>query len=163
MESNKQIVKNFVELLWNQRNLELADSIFATDCHTHQLRSGAPVTSVPRGPQAIKTHVSEWLSGFPDLHVTIEQMVAEGDRVLSQLAMDGSHTGPWLGIPPTGKRLNIRMMTIHRIQGGKIIEDWVLVESLGLFQQLGAVPATSNFLAEFAHRITAASSVEAQQ
>lgn len=67
-------------------------------------------------------------------------MIAEGDRVSSLLTMDGTHTGLWQGIPPGGKRINIRMMTIHRIQNGKIIEDWVIVESLGFFRQLGIVP-----------------------
>jgi predicted ester cyclase len=63
--------------------------------------------------------------------------------------MDGTHTGHWLGIPPNGKRINIRMMTVHRIRSGKIIEDWVIVESLGFFQQLGILPATSDLLSEF--------------
>jgi predicted ester cyclase len=57
------------------------------------------------------------------------------------LAMDGTHTGPWLAIPPSGKRINIRLMTIHRISNDKIAEDWVIVESLGFLQQLGILPA----------------------
>ena len=68
------------------------------------------------------------------------------------LSMDGTHTGPWLGIPPDGKRINIRLTTIHRISNGKIVEDWVIVESLGLFQQLGVVPATSELLQAFRER-----------
>jgi predicted ester cyclase len=149
MDNNKHLIIRFVEELWNQRKLAVADDIFDSDCRTFQLRSGAPVTSEPRGPQVIKTHISEWLSGFPDLHFTIEQMIAEGDRVSSLLVMEGTHTGQWLGIPPTGKRITIRMMTIHRIQRGKIIEDWVIVESLGFFQQLGILPETSDLLLEF--------------
>jgi predicted ester cyclase len=143
----------FVEELWNQRKLDLANIIFDPDCHTHQLRSSAgEISSVPRGPEAVKKHVAEWLLGFPDLQFAVEQMLAEGDRVSTQLAMEGTHTGQWLGIPPTGKRVTIRMMTIHRIQENKIIEDWVIVESLGVFQQLGVLPPTTEFLAEFARR-----------
>jgi predicted ester cyclase len=152
MEDNKRLVSMFVEKLWNERKLELADTIFDENCHTHQLRSGSPAVSIPRGPAAIKTHVAEWLSAFPDLRFVIEQIFAEGDRVFSLLAMEGTQSGQWLGIPPTGKRVNIRMVTIHRIQSGRIIEDWVLVESLGLFQQLGALPPTKDFLAEFSRR-----------
>jgi len=152
MENNKQVVVRFFEEVWNQRKLEIADDIFDNDCHTFQLRSGAAATSTPRGPETIKHHVSEWLSAFPDLTFTIEQMVAEGDRVSSLLAMDGTHTGPWLGIPPNGKRINIRMITIHRISSGKIVEDLVIVESLGLFQQLGIVSATSDLLQVFRER-----------
>jgi predicted SnoaL-like aldol condensation-catalyzing enzyme len=148
-EINKHLIIRFVEELWNQRKLDVADEIFDTNCRTFQLQSGAAVTPAPRGPQAIKIHISEWLSGFPDLKFTIEQMVAEGDKVSTLLVMEGTHTGQWLGIPPNGKRINIRMMVIHRIQNGKIIEDWVLVESLGFFQQLGILPPTMDFLHEF--------------
>ena len=79
-------------------------------------------------------------------------MIAEGDRVSTLLVMDGTYTGQWLGISPNGKRINIRMSTIHRIRSGKIIEDWVIVESLGFFQQLGILPATSDLLREFRQR-----------
>ena len=152
MENNKQLIIRFFEEVWNKRKLEIADDIFDNDCHTFQLRSGTPATSTPRGPQSIKDHIAEWLSAFPDLKFTIEQMIAEEDRVSTLLVMDGTHTGQWLGIPPNGKRINIRMMTIHRIQSGKIIEDWVIVESLGFFQELGILPATSDLLSEFRRR-----------
>jgi steroid delta-isomerase-like uncharacterized protein len=149
MENNKQIIIRFVEELWNQRKLEIAEEIFDNDCHTYQLQSGVANASSPRGPVIIRQHISEWLSGFPDLIFTIEQMIAEEDRVSTLLVMDGTHTGQWLGIPPSGKRINIRMMTIHRIRSGIIIEDWVIVESLGFFQQLGILPATIDLLSEF--------------
>jgi predicted ester cyclase len=64
-------------------------------------------------------------------------MLSEGDRVVTQLLMEGTHRGAWMGIPARGKKLQIRMFTIHRVVQGKIVEDWVLVESLGFFQQLG--------------------------
>jgi steroid delta-isomerase-like uncharacterized protein len=152
MENNKQLIIRFFDEIWNQRKLEIADDIFDKDCHTFQLRSGAPVTSTPRGPESIKNHIAEWLSAFPDLIFTIEQMIAEGDRVSTMLVMDGTHTGQWLGIPPNGKRISIRMMTIHQIRSCKIIQDWVIVESLGFFQQLGILPATSDLLSEFHQR-----------
>ena len=87
---------------------------------------------------------------FPDLRFNIEQMIAEPDRVVSQLVMEGTHQGTWMGISPTGKRLDIRMITIHRIVNSKIAEDWVLVESLGLFQQLGVLPSTAELIRNFA-------------
>jgi predicted ester cyclase len=149
MENNKRLVIKFFEEVWNQRKLEIADDIFDKDCHTFQLRSGSPAESSPRGPEVIKEHVSEWLSGFPDLIFTIEQMIAEGNRVSTLLVMNGTHTGQWLGMAPSGKRINIRMMTIHRLQNNKIIEDWVIVESLGFFQQLGIVQPTGDLLSKF--------------
>jgi steroid delta-isomerase-like uncharacterized protein len=150
MEPAKDIIKRFVEELWNGRRLDVADQIFSEGCVTHQLRSGVLDEPSPRGPQEMKEHVSGWLMSFPDLHFNIEQMITERDRVVSQLVMEGTHQGTWMGISPTGKRLQIRMITIHRIANGKIAEDWVLVESLGLFQQLGAVPDTAELIRNFA-------------
>ena len=138
----KRIVERFVDELWNARRLDAADEIFAADCVTHQLRSGAAVEPEARGPHAMKEHVSGWLVSFPDLRFRIEQMLEDGDRVASHLVMEGTHQATWLGIAPSGKRVQIRMMTIHRIADGKIAEDWVLVDSLGFFQQLGMVAAT---------------------
>jgi predicted ester cyclase len=103
---------------------------------------------VPRGPQAIKEHVTSWIASFPDLHFSIEQMLSEGDRVVMQLLMDGTHQGAWLGIPASDK-MQVRMFTVHRLVQGKIVEDWVLVESLGVFQQLGMVPNTADLVGNF--------------
>jgi steroid delta-isomerase-like uncharacterized protein len=149
MDDPKQLINKFVEELWNERRLEVADAIFAKDCVTHQLRSGVPVDAIPRGPQAIKEHVAGWIASFPDLRFSIEQMLSEGDRVMTQLLMEGTHQGAWLGIPASGKKMQIRMFTVHRVVRGKIAEDWVLVESLGVFQQLGVVPNTADLVHNF--------------
>ena len=146
-EQNTKIVQRFVEELWNQRNLSVADEIFSPGCVTHQLRSGSALTTAPRDPETVKSHVSEWLQAFPDLHFSIEQIFAQADRVVSQLLMEGTHIGPWLGIKPANKHVSIRMITIHRIVSGMIVEDWVLVESMGFFQQLGLIPETTDLLA----------------
>lgn len=79
MTDNKQIVTRFVEELWNERKREVADTILDEDCHTYQLQSGVHVIASPRGPAAVKAHVTDWLSGFPDLKFTVEQMFAAGD------------------------------------------------------------------------------------
>ena len=146
-ELNKAIVRRFVEEVWNKRNLGIADEIFAADCVTHQLQSGSGIDSSPRDPETLKKHVAEWLVSFPDLRFNVEQMVADNDRVVSQILMTGTHTGVWLGISPTGNHVNLRMITIHRIADGKIVEDWVLVESLGFFRQLGLLPAIQEIMA----------------
>jgi steroid delta-isomerase-like uncharacterized protein len=149
MDDPKQLITRFVEELWNERCLDVADAIFANDCVTHQLQSGLPADAVPRGPQAIKEHVRGWIASFPDLRFTIEQMLGEDDRVVTQLLMEGTHQGAWLGIPASGKKMQIRMFTIHRVVQGKIVEDWVLVESLGFFRQLGVVPNTADLVSNF--------------
>jgi steroid delta-isomerase-like uncharacterized protein len=149
MDDLKQLINRFVEELWTERRLDVADAIFDKDCVTHQLHSGGPVDAVPRGPRAIKEHVAGWIASFPDLRFSIEQMLSEGDRVVMQLLMEGTHQGAWLGIPASGKKLQIRMFTVHRVLQGKIVEDWVLVESLGFFQQLGVVPNTADLVGNF--------------
>ena len=149
MDNPKQLISRFVEELWNERRLDVADVIFAKDCVTHQLRSGAPADAVTRGPHAVKEHVTGWITSFPDLRFTIEQMLSEGDRVVMQLLMVGTHKGAWMGIPASGKKIEIRMFTVHRVLQDKIVEDWVLVESLGFFQQLGVVPNTADLVGNF--------------
>ena len=144
---NKVVVMRFYDELWNQRRLEIADEIFTADCITHQLQSGADDVGVPRNAEAIRNHVTGWLAGFPDLRFEVEQIFAEGDHVVSRCVMQGTHTGAWLGIGPTNKTVSIRLIVFHRIRDGKIAEDWVLVESLGFFQQLGLVPAAEEILA----------------
>jgi len=152
MEPAQYIIKRFVEELWNARRLDVADQIFSEHCVTHQLRSGVLAAPAHRGPQEMKEHVSGWLKSFPDLRFNIEQMITERDRVMSQLMMEGTHQGIWMGISPTGKRVQIRMITIHRIASGKIAEDWVLVESLGFFEQLGVLPSTAELISNFAQQ-----------
>lgn len=148
LEENKAIVRRFYEELWNKRNLSVADEIIAPECVTHQLQSGAISVAVPRSPEAVKQHVNEWLTGFPDLRFEVQQMIAEEDLVTSRSMMSGTHTGAWLGIAPTGKEVSIRLMVTQRIADGRIVEDWVLVEALGFFQQLGLIPATQELLAK---------------
>lgn len=147
---NKAIVSRFYEELWNNRNISAADEIFAADCVSHQLQSGVAPVGVPRSPEAVKHHVAEWLAGFPDLRFSVEQLIAEADHVVSRSVMHGTHTGTWLGVAPTGKRVSIWMFVVHRILNGKIVEDWVLVEALGFFQQLKIVPSTEEILEEAA-------------
>lgn len=73
-------------------------------------------------------------------------MLVEGERVMTQSVMRGTHTGVWFGIAPTNKEVSVRLSVIHRVAGGKIVEDWVLVEALGFFQHLGLVPSTAEIL-----------------
>jgi predicted ester cyclase len=77
------------------------------------------------------------------------QILSEGDRAVTQLLMKGTHEGTWLGIPPTGKMVQIRMFTVHQVRQGKIVEDWVLLDSLGFLQQLEVVEDTAELLSNF--------------
>ena len=143
-DKNKEIVRRFIEEMWNQRKLQVADELFAADCVTHQLRSGENAAGIPRSAESVKREAAAWLTGFPDLKFILEQMIAAGERVVSHCTMRGTHSGAWMGISPTGRNVSVPIITIHRIADGKIAEDWVLVGSLMLFQQLGLVPQTQD-------------------
>lgn len=151
-ERNKAVVKRFIERMWNQRQLELADELFAADCVTHQLRTGADSSGAPRPPASVKAEAAAWFAAFPDLRFNVEQMFAANDHVITRYTMLGTQTGPWMGLAPTGKKVSVPMMTIHRVRDGKIVEDWVLVGSLTLFQQLGVLPETPLIIAQAARR-----------
>ena len=144
-DQNKAVVRRFIEELWNQRKLEVADELFAADCVTHQLRGSDPA-AMPRSPESVKAEAAAWFAAFPDLRFEIEQMFAEGNQVFSRFTMRGTNTGAWMGLPPTNRKVSVPMMTIHRIHEGKIAEDWVLIGTLILLQQLGILPDTTQIL-----------------
>src|SRR3982751_5495525 len=112
-EENKRIVRRFVEEMWNQRKLDLAHEIIAPDCVTHQLRGGAEAAGTPRTSELVKREAEAWLAGFPDLHFDLEQMIAQGDQVVSRYTLRGTHIGNWNGVPASNKRISVPMMTIH--------------------------------------------------
>lgn len=145
-ETNKQVVRRFIEEMWNRRRPELADELVAPDCVTHQLRADEPATGMPRTPESVKREMGAWFEGFPDLTFRIEQLLAEGDLVVARCMMHGTHAGTWMGVTFTGRKVSVPIITIHRIARGKIIEDWVLIGTLALFQQLGLVAPTEEIL-----------------
>ena len=143
----KAIAQRFIDELWNQRNLDVADELFAENCITNQLRSGSEPVTAPRTPAAVKKQVSDWTAAFPDFRYTVRQMLTDNDKVMIQCVANGTHQGTWLSIPATGKAISIETMITQRIADGKIVEDWVLADFLGLFQQLGLVAPLQEILA----------------
>ena len=146
MREASEVVTAFFERIWNGRELGLADELIDPDCRTHQLQSGAESEGVARGPAAIKHHVGDWLRAFPDLEMRVRQSLADGERVATHCTMIGTHRDHWLGIPATGRWIHLEIMVIHKVRDGRIVEDWVLVESYGLFQQLGLLPTKQALL-----------------
>jgi predicted ester cyclase len=145
----KDVVDRFFTEVWNGRRLEVADEIIAAECVTHQLRSAdGPQPSAPRGPAALKEHIASWLAAIPDIVASVEASVAEGDRVVSWVAMRGTQTGSWMSVPPTDRAVVIRSVVMHRIADDRIVEDWVIAESMGFFQQLGVIAPTGQLLAQ---------------
>jgi len=115
--------------------LAVIDELYAIDIVYHS-SSGRDI----RGIKDYKQHVSEFYSAFPDLRFTIEDMVAEGDKVAVRLTGTGTNKGEFRGIPPTNKKVTLWEIQIDRVAGGKFVEGWSRYDTLGLMQQLGLIP-----------------------
>jgi len=133
-EGNKTLVRRFYEECFNQRNLALVDELCST---THVFHN--PPTTL-RGRDEFKQLLSLYITAFPDARFTVEDQIAEGDRVASRYTFRGTHQGELMGIAPTGKQVTVTGMIINRIVNGKSEEGWLNFDALGMLQQLGAVP-----------------------
>ncbi len=91
--------------------------------------------------ESLKQHIQMFETAFPGYQLSEEDMIAEGDRVAVRSIMTGTHQGELMGIPPTGKNVTVPLMIMYRISEEKIVEFWINADTLGLLQQLGAVPA----------------------
>jgi steroid delta-isomerase-like uncharacterized protein len=134
-EQNKSIVRRWVEDGWNKGNLAVVDQVYAPGYVQHEA-APVPVTS----SEALKHYVAGYRGAFPDLHFTIDDLVAEGDKVVWRFTSTGTHDGPLMGIPPTGKRGVVSGIIIFRLEDSRIAEAWVNFDTLGLMQQIGVIP-----------------------
>jgi steroid delta-isomerase-like uncharacterized protein len=132
-EQNKHISRRTYEEIWNNGNLGAADELIAGDFVGH-----SPPDET-HGPEGIKKFATAMRNAFPDLHFTIENMIAEGDKVATLWTASGTHRGEFEGIPPTGTQATVQGITIDRIAGGKVVEGWTNWDALGLLQKLGAI------------------------
>jgi steroid delta-isomerase-like uncharacterized protein len=135
-EDNKTIAQRFFEELWNGRKLDLADELFTAD-HTYHDPS---IPWAGPGPEGMKQVVSTYHHAFPDARMNIDDQFVAGDRIVTRWTAHGTHTADLQGIPPTGKKVNVQGIWIHRVAGGKIVESWDVWDTLGMLQQLGVVP-----------------------
>jgi steroid delta-isomerase-like uncharacterized protein len=134
-EENKAIVERFWKV-WEEGNIDLVDELLAADHVNHN-----PATpDQPAGAEGVREVVSMFRSAMPDLKVVIEDMIAEGDKVLVRYTLEGTHEGELFGVPPTGRRLSIKSMAVERVSEGKLREHWRITDSLDMMQQLGVVP-----------------------
>jgi steroid delta-isomerase-like uncharacterized protein len=132
---NKQIIQNFVQAVWNDRNLTALKDFWAEDCLNHAM----PGTD-NRGLNALRIYhesfFDDFFLAFPNTQIEIVQQVAEEDRVVTYITSQGTHNGAFYGIPPTGKSISTSAMRIDRIQDGKIAEHWSVSDAASLMQQL---------------------------
>ena len=135
-EHNKAIVRRLFEELWNKGNLSLADELFTPNYEHHDASS----PDFGRGPESEKKRAALYRTAFPDLQLTIEDIIAEDETVMARWSCRGTHKGDLSGIAPTGKQFNISGVTIARLANGKMAEGWVNWDAQGLMQQLGVAP-----------------------
>jgi steroid delta-isomerase-like uncharacterized protein len=135
-EQNKAIVRRLFEELWNKGNLSVADQLFSPNYAHHD-----PSTpDFGRGPESERKRATLYRTAFPDLQLTIEDLLAEGETVMARWSCRGTHKGDLSGIAPTGKQFTISGVTIARLTNGKLAEGYVNWDALGLMQQLGVAP-----------------------
>lgn len=133
--TNKATVRRYFEQVFNEGQRDLAEEFLAEDIELHG-------SGLAPGLEAVKQWLTMFAAAFPDGQTAIEEVVAEGDRVVARTTLNGTHQGELQGIPATGKVVSLPSITIFRLDNGKISEGWLVSDNLGLMQQLGIIPAT---------------------
>jgi predicted ester cyclase len=124
VEENKAVVRREQEELWNHTgDLDAAEELFAAG-----------------EAEAAKQGAADFRRGFPDVISTIEDLIAEGDKVVARWRSRATHQGNYMGIPPTGNRIEFTGISFYRIEEGKIALSWTVEDQFGLMQQIGAIP-----------------------
>jgi predicted ester cyclase len=134
-EDNKALVRRFYEEVFNRKNTAAIDEFIAPNVVDHLVPPG-----MPGGIEGTRQSIGMFLTAFPDLHFTVEDMIAEGDKVVDRITARGTHQGEFMSIPPTGKQVTVTAIDISRIAGGKLVEHWAEMDMLGMLQQIGALP-----------------------
>ena len=128
---NKAVVQRYWDGKWNERRPEILDELQTPDVAYH----GTSMNMT--GIEEYKQVYSNFLSAFHDTELEVEDLIAEGDKVMSRVSMHCTHKGEFEGIPPTGKVLTVSAFTVFRLVDGKIVEEWEILDELGMMQQLG--------------------------
>jgi steroid delta-isomerase-like uncharacterized protein len=131
---NKATVRRFIGQAFNAGDLAVVDALVATDYVLH-------FTPEVRGPLGMKQFITEYRTAFPDYACTIEDQVAEGDKVVTRWTVRGTQQGELMGIPPTGKQVTLPGVVIDRVSNGQLVETWIQADVLGMLQQLGVFQA----------------------
>ncbi len=135
---NETMARRVIEEIFNSGNLDVADELFAPSFVGHQ-----PGDEPVNGPQGEKDLAGMYRTAFPDLQMTIEDVIASGDQVVTRWTARGTHQGELQGIPPSGTQVTVTGMTLARIENGQIVEEWNNFDQLGMMQQIGAIPAAA--------------------
>ena len=130
---NKALMARYFNEAWNEGNLDVLDELIAPDYVNHN----PAFPGLPNGPEGLKPIMAGFRAGFPDLRFVIEEQIEEGDRVVTRFTARGTQTGEFMGIPPTGRSIEVAGIQIERIVDSKIVEHWRVSDDLGMLTQLG--------------------------
>ena len=136
-ERNKAVIRRFVEEVQNKKNWEVYDELNDPEFVNHSAPPGM------EDREGSKQYLGAFLGGFPDCQLTVDDMIAEGDQVVTKKTFSGTNTGEFAGMPATGKHVTLQYVDIMRVHDGRIIEHWLSMDQLSWLQQLGLLPAVS--------------------
>ena len=136
-ETNKTIARRLFDEVWNKGNLAVLNEIIAKD---HVNSGPGTLPGLPTGPEGTKQLVTVYRNAFPDLRFTIDEQIAEGDKVVTRWTAHGTHQGELAGMPPTNKTATVTGIAVDRIVNGKFAESWGVFDQFGMLQQLGVIP-----------------------
>jgi predicted ester cyclase len=139
---NKAASQAFADEVINKHNPAMVDSLCTADYVEHS----TDPTMKP-GREGLKKSMTELISGYPDVHVTTNFVVADSNTVVSHYTMTGTNTGPMMGMPPTNKKMNVDGVSIVKFKDGKRAEHWLFMEEMKLMQQMGMMPDMSQMMA----------------
>jgi len=134
-ESNKAVARRFLEEVINQNRMDRADDLVVEDFVELD-----PLPGQRQGREGLKEVLGMMRAAFPDMHWVAEEMVAEGDTVVTRFTWTGTHRGEFLGVPATGRSVVVKGVVMDQLADGKMSKSRILMDSLGMMQQLGAVP-----------------------
>lgn len=135
-EENRALVRRFIDEVFNQGNLAVAEEILAPDYVHHDPATGERGSGI----DGLEHLVEFYRQGFPDFQITLEDQMAADDRVVERWTGRGTHQGSLRGVPPTGRTISAQGISIHRIANGRIAETWTCFDSAAVLRQIGAVP-----------------------
>ena len=135
-QENIAVLGRFIEEVINQGNLNATDHIVHEDFVELD-----PLPGQHQGREGLKEIISMMRAAFPDIHWVAEETIAAGDKVVTRFTWTGTHRGPFLRIPATGRHVRVKGVVIDRLSGGKMADSRILMDSLGMMQQLGVIPA----------------------
>jgi steroid delta-isomerase-like uncharacterized protein len=136
MSDNKTIVRQFIEEVLNQGDIEASGKFFHQD-----MVEQVPLPGQGPGLDGLKTLLRGMRAAFPDMHWKVEEQIAEGEKVMTRFEWTGTHRGPFAGVPATGRPVKVWGMVVDRFEAGKIADTRIIMDTMGMMMQLGVIPS----------------------